>query len=427
MRENTGNALRLCLLALVNYLLFYGIGVWLARVLGVSGFKAYSVTVATVTLLASFVTLGLEKYAQRVVPALSEAGDWARARGFMLFGRNIVVSLALVVVAIYLVDFIRGWIVTQAVPPQTTLLGLLFLPAIVLTLFMLEVLASTGEVVRGTLVYRVLLPVCIVLSLGLVWLSPFDLSANWAVLSWGAAWLVSLLILRRLGLQALGQELLSAAPAVERRSWLLGSVPFLIHSVMMTQFASLGIVGLELLGSGEQEVAVLAAAMQSGGFIILLATATNRLYGPLTSRLIERRDLSGLLSTIRERHAWIVPLTLVYLGVMVVFGRRVLRLFGAEFEAGYPALCFIAAGASISVWFAMAPSYLKFVGRNGQVLGITAAAGLLNLALLIILGPRWGATGAAAAYAVSLAVMAITFFVLGLRAARSVMLQVAVD
>lgn len=421
MRDNTRKALQLCLLALVNYLLFYSIGVLLARVLGVAGFKAYSVAVATVTLLASFATLGLEKYAQRILPAYSEVGDWVHARGFMKFGRNVVVSVALIAVAIYLLVFVKEWIVTHAVPPLATLLGLLFLPAIVLTLFMLEVLASTGEVVRGTLIYRVVLPVCIVLCLTLAWISPFDLSADWAVLSWGAAWVVSLLILWRLARRAVSEELLSAEPSVEPRSWLQGAVPFLIHSVMMSQFASLGIVGLELLGSAEQEAARLAAAMQTGGFIILLATATNRLYGPMTSRLIERRDYPGLLSTIRERHAWIVPATLVYLAVMVVFGRRILQLFGTEFEAGYPALCFIAAGASISVCFAMAPNYLKFVGRNRQVLGITAVAGLLNVALLLVLGPRWGATGAAAAYGISLAVMAIVFFVLGLRTARTVM------
>ena len=69
MRENTRKALQLCLLALVNYLLFYGTGVLLARALGVGGFKAYSVAVAAVTLLASITTLGLEKYAQRVPSA----------------------------------------------------------------------------------------------------------------------------------------------------------------------------------------------------------------------------------------------------------------------------------------------------------------------------------------------------------------------
>jgi O-antigen/teichoic acid export membrane protein len=257
----------------------------------------------------------------------------------------------------------------------------------------------------------------------LIWLSPASLTVTLAVLSYGGAWVVSLLMLRRLAWRVMGDELLLAQPAREPRKWLLGSVPFLIHSVMMTQFASLGIVGLELLGSREQEVALLAAAMQTGGFIILLATATNRLYGPLVSRLIDRRDYSGILATIKERHAWIVPATLVYLTVMVIFGRQILRLFGAEFEAGYPALCLIAAGASISVWFAMAPNYLKFVGRNGQVLGITAAAGLLNVALLVALGPRWGATGAAAAYAISLAVMAVVFFLLGIRSARTVTRQ----
>lgn len=98
-------------------------------------------------------------------------------------------------------------------------------------------------------------------------------------------------------------------------------------------------------------------------------------------------------------------------------------LFGTEFGGGCVAFCLIAAGASISVGFATAPNYLKFVGRKGRVLGTTAAAGLLNLVLLPVLGPRWGATGAAAAYAVSLSVVTLTFYLLGLRAARAVMLQ----
>jgi O-antigen/teichoic acid export membrane protein len=341
----------------------------------------------------------------------------------VVFGHNAVVSVALIAVAICGLVFAGEWIVAQVAPSSTTLLALLFLPVMVATLFMLEALVPTGEVVRGTLVYRLLLPSCVALMLALIWLSPASLTVTLAVLSYGGAWVVSLLMLRRLAWRAMGDELLLAQPAREPRKWLLGSVPFLIHSVMMTQFASLGIVGLELLGSREREVALLAAAMQTGGFIILLATATNRLYGPLVSRLIDRRDYSGILATIKERHAWIVPATLVYLTVMVIFGRRILRLFGAEFEAGYPALCLIAAGASISVWFAMAPNYLKFVGRNGQVLGITAAAGLLNVALLVALGPRWGATGAAAAYAISLAVMAVVFFLLGIRSARTVTRQ----
>jgi O-antigen/teichoic acid export membrane protein len=240
-----------------------------------------------------------------------------------------------------------------------------------------------------------------------------------AVLSYGVAWVVSFFLLRRLAFRSLPPEVMTAEEIREPRAWLKRSAPFLIHSVMMTQFASLGIVGLELLGGDVQSVAVLAAAMQTGSFIVLLATATNRLYGPMASSFIERRDYDGIMATIRERHRWIIPATLIYFAAMVLFGRSILGLYGPDFVAGYPALCFIAGGASVSVWFAMAPNYLKFVGRNRLVLGITAAAALLNVGLLVILGPRYGATGAGAAYGISLAIMAVVFLVLGLKSAQS--------
>ncbi len=50
MRQTLRKALQLCLFALVSYVLFYGIGVFLARTLGVAGYKSYSVAIATLTL-----------------------------------------------------------------------------------------------------------------------------------------------------------------------------------------------------------------------------------------------------------------------------------------------------------------------------------------------------------------------------------------
>jgi O-antigen/teichoic acid export membrane protein len=388
-------------------------------VLTIQGFKQYNVAIASLALLSSFATLGLEKYAQRAVSAYCESKQWGLARGYAFFGRNTILLVSVVAVMLYVAVTTARWLVSGNTPAWPTLLALLFLPVMVLALFMLEVLASTGEVVRSTFVYRLILPVCFVLPLVLVWISPLEVTARMAVLSYGIAWVVSFFMLRRLAFRSLPEEVLSANESREPRTWLLRSAPFLVHSVMMTQFASLGIIGLEILGGDDQNVAVLAAAMQTGSFIVLLATSTNRLYGPLASSLIERRDYDGMMATIRERHSWIIPATLIYFAAMVVFGRRILGLYGPDFAAGYPALCFIAGGASVSVWFAMAPNYLKFVGRNRLVLGITAAAALLNIGLLVVLGPRYGATGAGAAYGISLAVMAIVFLVLGLRTAKS--------
>lgn len=86
--EHFGRAVKLSTLAIAGQGLFYGLSVLLARRLGVDGFEAYSVAVAAVLLLASVSTLGLEKYALRVLPSFVEHEDWARARGYVHLGRR---------------------------------------------------------------------------------------------------------------------------------------------------------------------------------------------------------------------------------------------------------------------------------------------------------------------------------------------------
>jgi O-antigen/teichoic acid export membrane protein len=74
---------------LANYGLFYGLSVYLARTLDADGFEEYSVAVATVLMLASFATLGLEKFALRALPGYHEKRDWSHAFGFAAFGARV--------------------------------------------------------------------------------------------------------------------------------------------------------------------------------------------------------------------------------------------------------------------------------------------------------------------------------------------------
>ena len=111
---------------------------------------------------------------------------------------------------------------------------------------------------------------------------------------------------------------------------------------------------------------------------------------------------------------WLVPVTFAYFLGVVLFGKAILGVFGPEFVEGYPALVWISGGASISVILSMAPNYLKFIRRNRLVLGITAVAAAANFGLILWLGPKHGATGAAIAYAISIGGMALLFAALGL-------------
>jgi O-antigen/teichoic acid export membrane protein len=59
--------------------------------------------------------------------------------------------------------------------------------------------------------------------------------------------------------------------------------------------------------------------------------------------------------------------------------------------------------------FALAPTYLKYAGNNRAMLRIVVGAAALQVILLAILVPRFAATGAALAYALSMSGMYLVF------------------
>jgi O-antigen/teichoic acid export membrane protein len=80
-------------LSLSHYALMYWANIFLARHLAIDAFDDYSVAVSIVTLLSTLATLGLEKYALRLVSLYIERENWPRLRGFWLFSlRAIVLS-----------------------------------------------------------------------------------------------------------------------------------------------------------------------------------------------------------------------------------------------------------------------------------------------------------------------------------------------
>jgi O-antigen/teichoic acid export membrane protein len=407
-------------LALVNWGLFYGLTVFLARSLDTRGFHDYSVAVATVMLLTSIASLGLEKYALRILPAAFEKGQWGIARGFVRFSIRSLLLTSMIAGLLYAGIRVLAHRGTLA-ELWPVLVGVAVVPAVALAQMFIEVLASSGEVVRATLFYRLLFPVAVLVLIIGIGSRTSGLTATGAVLGYAGAWLITLAVLWGQARNRIPAQVWSAEAQTEPRSWLFASAPFLVHSVMMTQFASLGIIGLEFVGRGEKSVAILAACMQTGSFVVLLATATNRYYSPLGSVLIEREDFAGIQRLILERWRWLVPVTLAYFMGIVLFGRQILGLFGPGFSDGYPALVWISGGASVSVILAMAPTYLKFVRRNHTVLGITAVAAAVNFGLILLLGPEYGATGAAVAYAISLGGMAVVFAIVGIHGVRKLL------
>ena len=100
----------------------------------------------------------------------------------------------------------------------------------------------------------------------------------------------------------------------------------------------------------------------------------------------------GVSATFCYGAAWLVAIAVLYLTTQ-------------SYSTAYPALCLIALGASVSTIFSLSPTYMHFTNRDRIVLPALVASVVLNLALCIPLSDRYGALGAAIAYAVPVSLL----------------------
>ena len=398
-------ALVLCGFSVGNYALLYVTSILLARTLSVPDFDDYNVAVSSMLVLTSLATLGLEKYALRCLPAWHNHQDWARSRGFLQFSRRLILITSLVLVVLFCVT-LELTLTLRGKPYHVAIVIVaMFLPATAMFQFILEVAAAYGGQLKGVASYRLLFPALLLLLNASVWILLAASGGVSAAFCYGVAWLVAIAVLYFTTQSYVPAPVWRAKPTREPGLWMRGALPMAAGSLVLTMLAQTGVIILELNHPDEAVVSAYAVAFQTGTFVVILATATNRLYAPRISALLDRGDFQALRTMARYRLLVIAPLTLGYLFVILAFGPSILSLFGEKYSTEYLALCVVALGASISTLFSLSPTYMHFTNRDGIVLAALVASVVVNLALCIPLSDRYGALGAAIAYAVPVSLL----------------------
>ncbi len=403
----TYHSLLLFLLALANYVLMYGANILLARTLNVGEFDDYSVALSTVTILSTLATLGLEKYALRAFSIFRERQDWRRFRGYWLFSLRTICGFSVLltatlgigleaVLAFYHSDYHIAIVVFAG-----------FLPIIALSLYLVEFIAAHGAVLLSVAIYRLLLPILYLIFLIAVSIILVRLSALIAVICFGLAWVSVCLLMWRLSEIIMPASVNSSIAITNANGWLRASLPLVMNSLMMTVMTSGGVVIMELLFPSSIEVGIYAVSAQTGSFISLIGTSTNRYYLPIMAVLTEQRNKGAIQELLKKRIRTVGSLILFLLLAIFLYGEKILGLFGAHFSIGYDALVIIGVGASISALYADIPYYLQFMGLKRTVFNWTLAATLSMLVMGFTLGPVYGSSGVAVAYMAPVVVLFI--------------------
>lgn len=195
----------------------------------------------------------------------------------------------------------------------------------------------------------------------------------------------------------------AAAPAYPLRRLLALSSPLLAVSLsgLVLQWADTLLLGVLADASA---VGVYNVAMRVAQLLTFVLTSMNTLIAPQFSVLFQAGRLEELGDLFRRATTAMLVLTAPPLLLLLAFPRPVLALFGADFTAGAGVLVVLALGQFVNAVTGPVGFLLAMTRFEGVLAATAAGTAALDLALNLLLIPRYGILGAGIATSVSLVV-----------------------
>ena len=152
------------------------------------------------------------------------------------------------------------------------------------------------------------------------------------------------------------------------------------------------------------EIGVYSACVRAALIMVLFLTAVSYVFAPFVADLHERGETARLDTLFKTITRWTIAGTIPVLLLMLVVPAAILAMFGkGDFASGADALRILVIGQAINVSVGAAGFVLIMAGRTGWDLVVYIVSAILDLVLSIILVPKFGINGAAAAQAITIA------------------------
>lgn len=402
----------------------YGTGVGLAycsqlliaRFVGVDAYGIYAYVMAWVTVLAYFSALGFDVALLRFLPAYEAERAWPLFRGVIRYAerRTMAVSGGVILAGVCVV-LLRDM---SAQLRDSFLIGLLLVPVLALLWIRSSMVRAYGGVLWAVAPNRImrdgiLVGLVALASVGLGWSldAPMVISATLA----GA---IIALFFATLGMRRLRPRIIDGvAPAYEAEIWRRAALPLVI---LAATEALLNRSGVILLGWFEDTKAagIYSLAFNIAFVVGLPRVAINTLFAPTISGLFARNEHVMLQRLITKAASWTLVASAFIGVVLFVLAEQLFGWFGADYEAGVPALrilligqIIIAAGgsqlhvmtmtghersaavllvASTIGNMAASAGLIAMLGLNGAAIGTAATLIMWNLAMALFLSRRLG-------------------------------------
>lgn len=367
-------------------------GVIFARYLGVEQYGLYGFTLSIITLATLPVVAGLPNLLIREVASFHLEKEWSFLSGVINWSRAYVVSLSILMISFVYIglyfDFFDNavasllWSAVILIP----LNGLLTHQTAILNGFRFPILAQ--------LPIKILTPLIILMSLFLYIFMSIELNAKElvfiSIIGTSSAFLLSFILLKRT------RKLHSYSHSEYKvKSWHLSLLPFTVMAFITTINTELATVLLGSIASHES-VAYFKVATQAVALVSLGLAAMNAVIMPNVARFYKKGDIKQTQKLLTEsvRVSTIISLPIVL--VLFFFGKfLILNLFGETYTESYPIMVILCLGQTVNVLMGSVGTVLYMTNNEHSALKIIIFSLIVNILLMIILIPLYGAIGAA--------------------------------
>jgi O-antigen/teichoic acid export membrane protein len=380
----------------------YVFKVYLARVLGAEALGIYALGMTIVGFLGLLNALGLPQSAVRFVALYTASGRFAELASLLWKGSGILCLANLVFAGV--VMGVGPWVANH-IYHAPTMVRYLPLFAVIMVLgalnsFFGKVLAGYKQVGLRTIVTNfVSSPVTMAVTVVLVALGA-------GLGGYLVAQIVSAVVVLVLVISLVWRFTPAAARFVyvknlhlDREIWSFSAATFglgLMEFLMVqADRITLGVYRTAHV------VGIYATAAALVAYEPIILQSVNQIFSPVIADLhtrAERAVLGRLFQTITK---WVLGLTFPLAAVMMIFSRPIMRIFGHEFEIGWPILAIGTLGQLVNCGVGSVGFLLLMSGNERRLVRVQTTMAVAMVVLCLVLVPRWGIWGAAVAAALT--------------------------
>jgi O-antigen/teichoic acid export membrane protein len=152
---------------------------------------------------------------------------------------------------------------------------------------------------------------------------------------------------------------------------------------------------------GAHAVGIYAVATALIAYEPIILQSVNQIFAPVIADVHTRGDHALLGRLFQTLTKWMLAVTFPLAIVMITHARPIMRIFGHEFEAGWPILIIGTCGQLVNCGVGSVGYLLLMSGNQRRLIRVQAVMAVVMVALSVGLVPLWGALGAAVASAIT--------------------------